>query len=94
MGNGLVGDTFWIVAEHGTDANYVRNLIEQPTVRVKVRSGVVVRWRRGTALVLYEDDPHVRQYQLSRWHPLRALNAAVVRVMGTDLITIRIDLAD
>ena len=39
-----------------------------------------------------DDDPYARQRSLSRWHPLRALNAAVVRVMGTDLLTVRVDL--
>ena len=33
-----------------------------------------------------------RQRRLSQWHPLRALNLAVVRIMGTNLLTIRIDL--
>jgi hypothetical protein len=26
VGNGLAGDTFWLVAAHGTQADYVRNL--------------------------------------------------------------------
>ena len=34
--NGLVGDTFWLVAAHGAQADYVRNLQAQPRVRVKV----------------------------------------------------------
>ncbi len=92
VGNGLVGDTFWIVAEHGYDANYVRNLVQDPHVRVKVRCGLRPRWRHGIAVVLPDDDPHVRQRLLSSRHPLRAYNAAVVRVMGTDLLTVRIDL--
>jgi hypothetical protein len=41
---------------------------------------------------LDDDDPYARQRFLSRWHPLRALNVAVVRLMGSDLLTIRIDL--
>jgi deazaflavin-dependent oxidoreductase (nitroreductase family) len=92
VGNGLIGDTFWIVAEHGHDANYVRNLKRDPRVRVKVRKGLRPVWRQGHARVLEDDDPHDRQRALSRGHPLRALNAAVVRVMGTDLLTIRIEL--
>ena len=35
VGNGLDGDTFWLVASHGTQADYVRNLLAQPRVRVK-----------------------------------------------------------
>jgi F420H(2)-dependent quinone reductase len=30
VGNGLDGDTFWLVASHGTQADYVRNLLAQP----------------------------------------------------------------
>lgn len=92
VGNGLVGDTFWIVAEHGRHAGYVRNLEKNPRVRVKVRRGLRPVWRVGTAYLLDDDDPYARQRSLGRWHPLRALNAAVVRVMGTDLLTVRIDL--
>ena len=92
VGNGLVGDTFWIVAEHGYSATYVRNLQADPTVRVKVRDGLRPVWRQGVAHVLEADDPHARQRDLSRWHPLRALNAAFVRVMGSELLTVRIDL--
>jgi deazaflavin-dependent oxidoreductase (nitroreductase family) len=88
VGDGLEGSTFWIVAEHGRSAGYVRNLEAQPRVRVKVRG----RWRTGTAHVLADDDPHARQRALARGHPVRALNAAAVRAMGTDLLTIRIDL--
>jgi len=32
VGNGLDGDTFWIVAEHGRRAAYVRNLPAEPRV--------------------------------------------------------------
>ena len=93
VGNGLVGDTFWIVAEHGHHAGYVRNIKSDPRVRVKVRTGLRAVWRDGTAHVLEDDDPYARQRALSRWHPLRALNAAVVRVMATDPLTVRVDLA-
>lgn len=92
VGNGLVGDTFWIVAEHGYSANYVRNLQADPRVRVLVRDGWRPVWRGGLAYVVEADDPHARQRDLSRWHPLRALNAAFVRVMASELLTVRIDL--
>jgi len=49
-------------------------------------------WVAGTAHPLDDDDPYARQRTVARWHPLRALNSAIVRVMGTDLLTIRIDL--
>jgi deazaflavin-dependent oxidoreductase (nitroreductase family) len=84
VGNGLQGDTFWIVAEHGRRAGYVRNIAASPRVRVFVNG----RWRTGTAQILPEDDPIERQRELPR------LNASVVRLMGTHLLTIRIDLTD
>src|ERR671924_1296351 len=82
VGNGLDGDTFWIVAEHGRRAGYVRNIEADPRVRVKVRG----RWRTGTAELMPEDDPVERQRDLPR------LNARMVRMMGTDLLTVRVDL--
>ena len=36
VGNGLDGSTFWLVAEHGRRAAYVRNIVANPRVRVKV----------------------------------------------------------
>ena len=82
VGNGLDGDTFWIVAEHGRKAAYVRNIEANPRVRVKVGR----TWRSGTAHLMPEDDPRARQRSLPK------LNAAVVRLMGSDLLTVRIDL--
>ena len=92
VGNGLEGDTFWIVTEHGRRANYVRNIERNPRVRVKTRHGLAYRWRDGTAAILAGDDPRERQRALARGHPLRAMNAFVVRAMGTELLTVRIDL--
>ncbi len=82
VGNGLDGDTFWIVAEHGRRAGYVRNIQADPRVRVFVEG----RWRTGTAHLLPDDDPIERQ------RTLPSLNARVVRLMGTDLLTVRVDL--
>ena len=92
VGNGLVGDTLWIVAEHGTKAGYVRNIQANPRVRVKLREGLKLRWREGTAQALPDDDPRERQRTVAKGHPGRALNAFVVRTMGTELLTVRIDL--
>jgi deazaflavin-dependent oxidoreductase (nitroreductase family) len=88
VGDGLEGDSFWIVTEHGRQAGYVRNLSADPRVRLKLRSG----WRTGTAHVLEGDDPRERQRWLARRRPSRRLNAFVVRVLGTEHLTIRIDL--
>ena len=84
VGNGLQGDTFWLVTEHGRPAQYVRNIEANPRVRVKVGR----RWYGGTAHVLPDDDPRARQRTLSR------ANAAVVRAVGSELLTVRIDLDD
>jgi deazaflavin-dependent oxidoreductase (nitroreductase family) len=92
VGNGVDGDTFWIVAEHGRKAGYVRNIERTSRVRVKFRHGLLLRWRTGTAQLLPDDDPRERQRALGRGHPLRALNALAVRGLGTELLTVRIDL--
>jgi len=36
VGNGLDGDTFWLVAAHGTQAGYVRNLQAEPRVTIRI----------------------------------------------------------
>ena len=92
VGDGLMGDTFWIVSEHGRRAGYIRNIEHDPRVRVKVRRGLRQSWRTGTAAILRDDDPRERQRVLARDRRGRALNAFVVRTLGTDLLTVRIDL--
>ena len=82
VGNGLSGDTFWLIAEHGRHSDYVRNIVADARVRVKVDG----TWRAGTALLMPEDDPRARQGTLD------PLNAAIVRLVGTELLTVRIDL--
>ncbi|HTQ92448.1 MAG TPA: nitroreductase/quinone reductase family protein [Streptosporangiaceae bacterium] len=83
VGNGLNGDTFWLVAAHGTQADYVRNLQAEPTVRVKAGG----TWRSGTAVVLPGDDPAARSRSLPyQW------DAAIGRMMASAPLTIRIDL--
>jgi deazaflavin-dependent oxidoreductase (nitroreductase family) len=83
VGRSLVGDTLWIVAEHGRKASYVRNIEADPNVRVRIGR----RWRTGTARVLLDDDWRERQRQL----PNR-LNSALVRAVGTEHVTVRVDL--
>ena len=82
VGEAVEGDTLWIVAEHGRSASYVRNIEEDPRVRVKIGR----RWRSATAHPMPEDDPRERQRSMS------SMNAAVVRIMGSDLLTVRVDL--
>jgi deazaflavin-dependent oxidoreductase (nitroreductase family) len=87
--NGLHGDRFWIVAEHGRRAQYVRNLEADPSVRVKTGG----RWNEGRAYILDDDDPHARARwmadTLGPWHKADRLAA---RLLGTQPLTIRIDL--
>lgn len=87
VGDGLDGDTFWIVSGHGLRSAYVRNIEANPRVRVRIRG----RWRSGTAHLLPDDDPRERQRSLGRRLSAR-INAMAVRSFGTDLLTIRIDL--
>ena len=82
VGNGLQGDTFWIVAEHGRHSDWVRNIVANPRVRVKAGGA----WRNGTASLMPDDDPRARQRTLDQ------MNALVVRLMGTELLTVRVDL--
>ena len=86
--NGLDGDVFWIVAEHGRRASYVRNMDANP--RVRVRTGRT--WRDGTATILPYDDPRKRLRYIGKLRPVTRLNTATVRAMQTDLLTVRIDL--
>ncbi len=94
VGNGLAEDgrTFWLVAEHGRRAGYVRNLLADPRVRLKLRDGGPPRWRTGTAHVLEDEDPRERQRAIAGSDPSRWVNGFVVRTLGTDLLVVRIDL--
>lgn len=83
VGHVVEGNTVWIVAEHGPRAGYVHNIRANPSVRIKLRDG----WRGGTAHVLDDDDPRERLRRMG----LR-FNALVVRLMGTEQLTVRIDL--
>ena len=83
VGNGLVDGVFWLVAAHGRQADYVRNLERDPAVRVKIGR----RWYTGTATVLDDDDAGAR----SRMLPHR-MDAAIGRLMQTEPLTVRIDL--
>ncbi|MGH3749272.1 MAG: nitroreductase/quinone reductase family protein [Micromonosporaceae bacterium] len=83
VGNGLDGDTFWLVAAHGVQADYVRNIQADPRVRVKIGR----RWRSGVAALLPDDDTVARSARLPyRW------DAAIGRMMATTPLTVRIDL--
>lgn len=84
VGGRVIGGSAWIVAEHAGRANYIRNIRANP--RVRVRAGG--RWSTGTAHLMPEDD--VR----ARLKTLPPINSAMVRLVGTDLMTVRVDLDD
>lgn len=92
VGNGRHGESFWIIAEHGLRAGYVQNIRADSRVRVRLRVGLRYRWIPGTATVLIDDDVLARQRQIVAWHPLRALNAINVRVLGADLVVVHVRL--
>jgi deazaflavin-dependent oxidoreductase (nitroreductase family) len=83
LGNGLRDHTFWIVTEHGYGADYVKNIQNDPRVRVKVGR----TWHEGTAQILPDDDPEERLRWLGR-----PVNDTLLRLVGTEKLTIRIDL--
>ena len=83
VGKALDGDTLWIVAEHGRKASYVRNIEADPHVRVRVGRS----WRAGVATVLDDDDWRERQRRLPN-----KVNSAMVRAVGTEHVTVRVDL--
>jgi deazaflavin-dependent oxidoreductase (nitroreductase family) len=90
--DGLDGDTFWLVAQRGHGADWVRNIEANPSVRVKFRSGSGIGWRAGTAHILDEDDPLERQRLLAQAGLMRRWCVRASAAMGTSPLTVRIDL--
>lgn len=94
IGNGLIGDTFWAIAERGLDADYVRNLQADPRIRVKADG----QWRTGTAEVLPDDDVSARVQTILAARPglSRKIDAKLldlsVATLGTEPVTVRMDL--
>lgn len=82
VGGRIVGDSFWMVSNHGTASQFVRNIEADPRVRVRVGG----RWHTGVAHLLPDDDPRLRLRSLP------ATTSPFVRAFGTDPLTIRVDL--
>lgn len=82
VGGRRVGNQFWMVSEFGDRSQYVRNIQADARVRVRLRG----RWYAGTAHLLREDDARTRLRTLPR------LNSAAVTALGSNLLTIRVDL--
>src|SRR3954467_5735067 len=83
LGDGPRGHAFWIVPEPGWSADYVKNIQADPRVRVKARG----RWRSGKAHILVDDDANTRL----RWLR-RPVNDSMLKLVGTEQLTIRVDL--
>ncbi|HEX2468621.1 MAG TPA: nitroreductase/quinone reductase family protein [Solirubrobacterales bacterium] len=86
--NGLSGDEFWIVTEHGAHADYVHNIEANPRVRVKVGR----RWRAGSAHFVPDDTPEAALKRIVDQNPATRRNAEVIRKVQTDMRVIRVDL--
>jgi deazaflavin-dependent oxidoreductase (nitroreductase family) len=82
IGGRVVGNQFWMVSEHGEHSHYVLNIKANPAVRLRING----QWRTGTAHLLPGDDAH------ERLRSLPGVNSALVRLMGSELLTIRVDL--
>ncbi|PRI14339.1 nitroreductase/quinone reductase family protein [Mycobacterium shigaense] len=82
IGGRLDGTAFWLVSDHGGTSDYIQNIQANSRVRVRIRG----RWRTGTAHPLPDDDALARLATLPRF------NSSLVRALGTDLLTVRIDL--
>ncbi|MGY4099824.1 nitroreductase/quinone reductase family protein [Nocardia sp. R16R-3T] len=84
IGGRRVGTEFWLVSEFGDRSQYIRNIKADNRVRVRLHG----HWHTGTAHLLPDDDPRARLQSLPK------ANSAAVRLVGTDLLSVRIDLDD
>jgi deazaflavin-dependent oxidoreductase (nitroreductase family) len=89
IGNGLDGSTFWIVSEHGLRCDYVRNLIANPRVRVKIGRA----WRSGTAEIVESDNALDRRRRLDAANGLVGrFDGVIFRASASQPVTVRVDL--
>ncbi|HEX2213394.1 MAG TPA: nitroreductase/quinone reductase family protein [Mycobacterium sp.] len=84
LGGSRIGDQFWFVSEFGERSQYIRNIKANPNVRVRLNG----RWHRGVAHLMPDDDARERLKSLPQF------NSMGVRTFGTNLLTVRVDLAD
>lgn len=90
--DGQDGETFWLVAQHGQRADWVKNVRADPRVRIRFRTRSGVGWRAGTAHILDDDDPRERQRRIGQGNLARRLCVGASAAMSTDPLTVRIDL--
>jgi len=89
IGNGLDGQVFWLVSEHGRRSSYAKNLTANPRVRVKVGR----RWYSGLATIIDHDDAPARRRRIDRANGLigRA-DGVIFRAAASNPVTVRIAL--
>jgi deazaflavin-dependent oxidoreductase (nitroreductase family) len=78
VGAKLEGGSFWIVSEQGHHANYVRNIEANRHVRIRHKR----KWVDGKAHILRNEDPRKHTH---------GVNGLMVRLVGTELLVIRVD---
>ncbi len=81
VGGRLIDGSFWLVSNHGRHSHYVCNIDSDPRVRIQLNG----RWHTATAHLLDADDAEARLRKLP------AHTSVLVRALGTDLLTVRID---
>ena len=89
--DGLDGDTFWIVSQHGRSSGYVKNLAADPRVRVRVNEGSGNAWLTGRARILDDDDARERWRIIGATNLARRACVVASAAMATNMLTIRID---
>jgi len=89
--DGRDGDAFWLVAQRGGSAEWVRDIEADPRVRIRT-SGWGAGWRTGTARIVEGDDPGERRRLLGLAGPMQRLCQCTAGTMDTEPLTIRIDL--
>jgi deazaflavin-dependent oxidoreductase (nitroreductase family) len=101
VANGLEGDIFWLIAGLGEEAQYVRNIKAHPRVRVKarparLRDGIRMHWRSGTAYLMPQDDARQRHRRLGQGRPGYQFDGILLRALAAHgsgtMLTVRIDL--
>ena len=89
VGGGLDGSTYWVVSEHGRRCDYVKNLVANPAVRVKLGR----HWYSGSATVIVDDDGLARRRTIDRSNgAVGRVDGVIFRASASEPLTIRVDL--
>jgi deazaflavin-dependent oxidoreductase (nitroreductase family) len=89
VGGHLEGRTYWVVAQRGDDADFVKNLLASPRVRLRIGRS----WHLGSATLLPGDDGMARRRRLDRANKwIGRADGLIFRAGASNPRTIRIDL--